>query len=63
MLKKFFMALLIAAASFNFVSTSEAADSNDENYCHGNYYDNGCYNYYAGGNYHHDDYRGSRCCH
>ena len=63
MLKKFFMALLIAAASFNFATTSEAADSNAENYCCVNYYDNGCYNYYEGGNYHHDDYRGSRCCH
>ena len=63
MLKKFFMALLIAAASFNFATTSEAADSNAENYCCGNYYDNDCC--YGDGNYNNDyrgDYRGGRCC-
>ncbi len=57
MLKKFFMALLIAAASFNFVSTSEAADA--ENYCCGNYYNNDCC--YGDGNYD-NGFRGGRCC-
>ena len=71
MLKKFFMALLIAAASFNFVSTSEAADA--ENYCcrgynNGYCYDNGCcyYNYeddgYRHGEHHDGEYRGGRHC-
>lgn len=56
MLKKILMALLIAAASFNFSATSEAADYDNENYCCGNYYDNDCCSY--GGNYQ----RGGRDC-
>ena len=53
MLKKFLTVLLIAAASFNFASTSEAADT--ENYCCGNYYDNDCCDY-------NDNYRGGHGC-
>ncbi len=45
MLKKILMALLIAAASFNFTATSEAAENDTENYCCGNYYDNDCCDY------------------
>lgn len=64
MLKKIFMALLITAASFNFVTNSEAAEYDGENYCCGNYYDNDCCS--GGENYDNNDYRGGfrggRCC-
>lgn len=61
MLRKIFMALLIAAASFNFATTTDAAEM--ENY-HCRNYDNGCYDYYDN---HHGDYDGGyyhgRGCH
>ena len=62
MLKKILMALLIAAASFNFATTSEAAESDTENYCCGNYYDNDCCDYNGNGNYGNGNYRGGRGC-
>ena len=60
MLKKILMALLIVA-SFSFCNVSEAADSDNENYCCGNYYDNDCCDYYGNENYQRN-YRGGRGC-
>ena len=61
MLRKIFMALLIAAASFNF-ATTEAADYDTENYCCGNYYDNDCCDYNDAGNYRGGYHGGRGCC-
>lgn len=59
MINKILMAALIAAASFNFTATSEAADYDSENYCRGNYYGEGCGYYGNGGcDYYDEDYRG-----
>ena len=60
MFKKILMALLIAAASFNFTATSEAAEYDTENYCCENYYDNDCCDYPQ--NYHHNYHGGRGCC-
>ena len=57
MIKKILLAALIAAASFNFTATSEAADYGSENYCCGDYYNNDCCNYNGG-----RGYRGGRGC-
>ncbi len=57
MIKKIFVAALVATASFSFTANSEAADF--ENYCCRDYYNNGCCNYYANGCYgYYSDYRG-----
>ena len=65
MLKKILAAVLVSAASFSFMPTSGASAVDNNNYCCGNYYDNGCCDYYDGerGNYG-SHYRGGRgCCH
>ena len=69
MLKKFLAAVLVAAASFTFTATSEAAcgDYYGGN-CYGDCYDGDCYNYGDRGDYgrhYRGDYvrkgRGCRC--